>query len=75
LETKLPTETLVKEAISFFVNTFGLKITNQEENSICFEGGGGQVTIVFCPGTKTNVEIETQEWDNIVREFMTKIRK
>jgi len=29
--------------------------------------------MVFCIGTRTTIEVETQEWDNAVRDFMGNI--
>jgi len=75
LETKLSAEAVRKEALAFFRGRLGLKVTNDGENSLCLEGGGGYVTITVCPGDRTSVEIQTQEWDNVVPDFLAKIRK
>lgn len=74
-ETKVSPETILKEAITFFRDTLGLKITNNDADTLCFEGGGGHITIIVFPGKKAVVEIETQEWDEDVKKFMLKIRK
>jgi hypothetical protein len=75
LETKLSAETVRKEALAYFGDRLGLKVTNDGENALCLEGGGGYVTITVCPGDRTSVEIQTQEWDNVVTAFLAKIRK
>ena len=73
IETRLSSEKVLKEARAYFIDVLGLKVSSEEENKLCLEGGGGYVTILTCPGTKTNIEIETQEWDRVVKEFMEKI--
>ncbi len=75
VETKLTPEKVVEEARSYFINSFGLRISSDEENKLCLEGGGGYVTILVCPGAKTSVEIETREWDRAVKEFMERIHR
>ncbi len=75
VDTKLPLEAVKKEALTQFVEKLGLNVTNDEEDSLCLEGGGGHITMTFCPGPRTSVEIDTQEWDVAVREFMQRIRK
>ena len=75
LETKMSAETVRAEALEYFGDRLGLKVTNDEDNALCLEGGGGYVTILVCPGDKTSVEIETREWDNAVTDFLTKIHK
>ena len=75
VETKLSLDAVKKEVLAFFVNGLGLKIVSDEPETLCLEGGGGHVTMVFCPGTTTTIEIETQEWDNSVTDFMRKIKK
>ena len=75
IETKLSSDAVRKEALTYFVNGFGLKTVSDESDTLCLEGGGGQITMMFCPGTTTTIEIETQEWDNAVRDFMSKIKR
>jgi hypothetical protein len=74
-ETNLSQESILKEAITYFRDFLGLEITNNEKDTVCFEGGGGHITIIVFPGKKTVVEIETQEWDADVKKFMLKIKK
>jgi hypothetical protein len=75
LETKMAAEAVRTEALAYFRDRLGLRVTNDEENALCLEGGGGYVTILVCPGDKTSIEIETREWDNAVTDFLTKIHK
>ena len=65
----------MEEARSFFIGSFGLKVNSEEENELCLEGGGGYVTILTSPGAETSVEIETREWDRVVKEFMERIHR
>lgn len=75
VETRLSPEKVMEEARSFFISGFGLKVSSEEENELCLEGGGGYVTILTCSGAKTSVEIETREWDRAVEEFMERIHR
>jgi len=52
-----------------------LEITEQNASTVCFEGGGGHVTIIVCPGELTDVDLETREWDYQVKKFMENIGK
>lgn len=74
METKLSPETVMKEALDYF-EKLGLKVSRDEEDTLCLEGGGGHVTLTVCPGMRTSIEIETQEWDDVVKNFMLKIKR
>ena len=75
-KTKLTPEETVKRAVAFFgPRGLGLKVKEQDELCISFEGGGGGVGITTCAeGKGATVDIESREWDNQVKEFITKIR-
>jgi len=75
VETGLAPEAVMKEALAYFRDGLGLKVSSDEENTLCLEGGGGHVTLIVCPGVKTTVEIETREWDRAVTQFMVRIRR
>jgi len=75
VDTSLPPEAVIKEALAYFRDGLGLKVSSNEENTLCLEGGGGHVTLVVCPGAKTRVEIETREWDRAVRQFLSRIQR
>jgi len=75
LKRKWQPRRLGQRPLAYFRDRLGLSVTNDEENALCLEGGGGYVTILVCPGDKTSIEIETREWDNAVTDFLTKIHK
>ena len=72
-KTRFGVSDVIKKAIVFFRDGNGLEIVKQEELMVCFEGGGGHVTVSVCEGDLTDVEIETREWDYHVRGFMKDI--
>jgi hypothetical protein len=76
VETKLSPEEAVRSAIVYFgVGGLGLKVA-AEAGSCCasFEGGGGHVLVTAAKGDKrTEVELETREWDYHVKQFMRTI--
>ena len=76
--TKLtPQETLQKAIAHFGPQGEGLDIVDQNAACLVFQGGGGHVAVTACPGNapgdKTTVELETREWDNAVRKFMSRV--
>ncbi len=75
LETKLSAEAIKKEAITNFVDKLGMSVISDQAGTLCLEGGGGHITMVFCPNGVTTLEIQTQEWDDAVKDFLAKIRK
>jgi len=76
VKTKLKPEEVIERAVKFFgKGGVGLEVTSQDVSAICFEGGGGHVTIIVCPGELTDVDLETREWDYQVKRFMENIGK
>jgi hypothetical protein len=75
-KTKLPPEAAIKKAITFFgPDGYKLKIVDQTDTSVSFEGGGGSVGISACEDNgKTSVEFLSHEWDYQVKEFIKAIR-
>ncbi|NIO06267.1 MAG: hypothetical protein GTN74_17175 [Proteobacteria bacterium] len=72
-ETKLEPEEVLRRAEAFFGDDgLGLKIVEQSECCLSFEGSGGHVTIsaARCDPEKTEVDLETREWDYQVKSFM-----
>lgn len=69
-----PTE-VVKKALEFFgPGGYGLKVTEQSDICASFEGGGGEVRVTACADDKgTSVDLESQEWEHQLREFLSKI--
>lgn len=75
--TKLSPEETIKKAVEFFGpgGGYGLEITEQSPEHVCFEGGGGGVTVAACAEEKhTAVDVASTEWDIQAREFIGKIR-
>ena len=76
VETKLsPVETIRSAIVYFGVGGLGLKVA-AEQGACCasFEGGGGHVLVTAVEGDKrTEVELETREWDYHVKRFMRTI--
>ena len=73
-KTSLKPSEVVERAVKFFgEGGLGLKIVEKTQEMVCFEGGGGHVTITTCLNGETDVDLETREWDYQVKEFMGKI--
>jgi len=73
-ETKLKPAEVVEKAVQFF-GGHGLKVTNQTDTSVCFEGSGGGVEIAACAGEKgTSVDVVSREWDSQAKDFMARIK-
>jgi hypothetical protein len=54
----------------------GLGLEEKEKNPCCitFEGGGGYVAIDIADEKKrTNVDVETREWEYQVKQFLGKL--
>ena len=53
----------------------GLQVTLKEESYVCFEGGGGHVTVRYKnrESGKDRVEVEAREYEYQAREFIEKI--
>jgi hypothetical protein len=75
-ETRLKPEEVLKRASAFFgPGGNQMKIVEKSETCITFEGGGGGVSVTTQPSEKnTTVEIVTQEWEQPVKEFMSRIK-
>jgi 4a-hydroxytetrahydrobiopterin dehydratase len=75
VETKQSPEEAIKKAIGYFGEA-GLGLQADEQNPCCvyFEGGGGFVRVTAGKGEKrTEVELETREWDYQVKQFLHEI--
>jgi hypothetical protein len=72
-----PAEALQRAIGHFGPQGVGLEITDQNEACLIFQGGGGHVAVTACPGeypkANTRVELETREWDYVVRQFMAEV--
>ena len=76
-ETKLAGAEVIKRAVAYFgPSGLGLKVTEQLDESVMFEGGGGGVAVETGPGEKgkTAVDLSSREWDFQIQQFLEKIR-
>lgn len=72
--TKLSPQEAIKQAKAHFgPGGTGLDITSEDDSCVTFEGGGGYVSVVACPGDEVQVELEVREWDYAARQFMNQI--
>jgi hypothetical protein len=71
VETQLSPEEAIERAVAYFCPLLDLT----EHSSCCarFEGGGGHVYVTAQGGDKTEVLLETREWDYDVKQFMRRI--
>lgn len=75
-ESKLEVDEVLRRADNFFGSGgLGLKVTERNECCLSFEGGGGHVTVAAarCKPDRTDVDLETREWDYHVKRFMEKL--
>jgi hypothetical protein len=72
----LDVEEVLRRAEDFFGSEeLGLKLVERDECCLSFEGGGGHVTVAAAhwkPG-RTEVDLETREWDYHVKRFMERL--
>ena len=76
-ETRLKPEEVIERAIKYFGpdGQYGLRVSQQTDTNICFEGSGGGVEVTACAGEEgTSVDVISREWDSQVRDFMTRIK-
>ena len=74
-KTKLSPGEAIKRAAAFFgAGGYGLEITKQSADCICFAGGGGSIEVTAAEEAKgASVELVSQEWDFQVKEFLDTI--
>jgi hypothetical protein len=74
--TKLSPEEAIKKAAAFFgPNGYRLKIVSQTSLSVCLEDVLGSIEIDACEQDgKTSVEFVSREFDELVKEFIRKIK-
>jgi len=75
VETKIKPEEVITRAKEYFgKGGLGLSATDRNPCCVYFEGGGGHVSVTASEGEqKTQVELETREWDYQVKHFMGEI--
>ena len=77
LKTKLKDVEVIKKARAYFgEGGLGLKVEDEADCCVRYEGGGGHVFISTQeqPSGKTEVTLETREWDYPVKQFMQKVK-
>ncbi|MBW2057737.1 MAG: hypothetical protein JRH07_18570 [Deltaproteobacteria bacterium] len=75
-DTGLAPEEVLRQAAEFFgPDGLGLKVVEQNDCCVSFEGGGGHVMVSAASSEsgRTDVELETREWDFQVRSFMERL--
>lgn len=74
-QSKLQPEEVLRRAADFFGAGLGLTVAERTECCLSFEGGGGHVTVsaARCEPDRTDVDLETREWDYQVKKFMEEI--
>ena len=75
-KSKLEPEAVLQRAEEFFgAGGLGLQVIERNECCRSFQGSGGHVTVTAarCEPDKTEVDLETREWDYQVKEFMGKL--
>lgn len=75
VKTKKDPEQVVEQAIDYFgEDGLGLSLTRENPCCVAFEGGGGHVSVTASREEgRTEVELETREWDYHVKKFMSRI--
>lgn len=75
VQSKLkPDEVITKAKEYFGKDGLGLSVTDRNPCCVYFEGGGGHVAVTAAEGEqKTQVELETREWDYQVKHFMDQV--
>ncbi|MCX7912311.1 MAG: hypothetical protein N2506_05045 [Dehalococcoidales bacterium] len=74
-KSKLKPGEVVKRAVKFFgPGGYGLKVVEENECCVAFEGGGGGVRVsAAAEGKGSNVDLESVEWDYQAKEFIRSI--
>ncbi len=72
VKTEKHPEKVVKLAIDYFGDEgLGLSLSREARCCVVFEGGGGHVSVTASREEgRTEVELETREWDHHVEMFM-----
>jgi hypothetical protein len=75
VKTKKSPEEVVEQAKTYFGEEgLGLSISGENPCCVTFEGGGGHVSVTASQEEgKTEVELETREWDYHVQKFMGEV--
>lgn len=73
-ESKQNGSKILQDAATYFGEELGLTIAERNENSVHFTGPGGHVLVqVGSSDAGTEVDIQTQEFEYDVKQFLQKI--
>ena len=75
VQTYMTPQEVTETAMGFFGVDLDLELENQAFGVLHFVGGGGHVTLTLKDEEPVTVELETQEWDAQVEEFMARIAR
>ena len=75
VRTNKSPEQVIERAKDYFgEDGLGLELSGENPCCVTLEGGGGHVSVTASEGeNKTEVELETREWDYHVKKFMGQI--
>ncbi|MBN1261144.1 MAG: hypothetical protein JXB35_10730 [Anaerolineae bacterium] len=75
VKTKMDSAAAIEKAIAYFGEEgLGLEVVEKSDCCAKFEGGGGFVNVFLDNKEgKTEVTLETREWDYHVKKFMQEI--
>ncbi|UCE95875.1 MAG: hypothetical protein JSV51_09280 [Candidatus Bathyarchaeota archaeon] len=77
-ESEKDQESILSEAIKYFVDEVGLKVIQQDPYCVTFNGDGdkvGYVTVTLTQeGKKFQVKLETREFEYWVKKFVRKFK-
>jgi hypothetical protein len=74
-KTNYEPQEVLQKAVDFFKTKGGLKLEQQSPTMVYLVGGGGHVQVTIEPNTddKTEVDIQTREWDYDVKQFLKEL--
>jgi hypothetical protein len=76
-ETKKSAAQVLEQAVAFFgADGVGLEMVHQDDTNLRMQGGGGYVAVRALTQQdigKTEVEIESREWESDAKRFLGKI--
>lgn len=74
-KTDYKPQEVLQKAVAFFKEQGGLKLKHQTPTTVYLVGGGGHVQVMVEPNEaqKTEVDIQTQEWDYDVKQFLKEL--
>ena len=74
-KTDFKPQEVLQKAVDFFKKQGGLKLERQSPTMVYLVGGGGHVQVMALPyeAEKTEVDIQTREWDYDVKQFLKEL--